>query len=1168
MAKNLKEFAGLLEEHSAELIERVLAALRGGVIPQDASDDVGELWREICTRTVLRIRDYCETGRPLDQDKVREAARRMREHFAKPEDALTGKQIMEREIIGFLIERGGLGGPEALAAMKVVQQVLSEGLETYLKTTEEILRSEQQELLDSIGEMGVVVFRADMESRLLTVNSTGAGLLGASSPKELIGRPFAEFYADPAERDELLKTLRTEGQVVGFRFKVRRLDGEVKWAETNVRMTRDAEGRPTGFEGFARDIDEQRQAEQALRESEEKYRTLFEGAAEGILVADVETRKFNYANPAICEMLGYTEEELARLSVSDVHPPESLEHVMSEFEAQARGEKALAPNIPCLRKDGTVIYADINTVNVLIGGRQCNVGFFADITELAEVRQQLEIERHRLEHVVSSLGAGLSLLDKNLEIVWVNKPMAAWFGPLEEIRGRKCHEVYQGRDCPCEDCPAIRSLETGEPCVADVATPMADGEHIFRLTTTAIRDESGEIVQVLELTQDITAERNAEVERQRAAELLAGMLRSAGEYAIVGTDNQGIINYFSESAELLFGRKSADIVGQAHVTEFWLPEGRKRLVADLEGLGRGERYEEETELLRTQGLTFNARVSGSARRDADGQLAGYTFVIRDITEERAAQKLVTLLAHALESSREGVTLTDMSGVITYVNPMMTVLTGYQPGDILGKDFAMFYPDDVSGEEVRAIARATLAGGWSGEVEHVHKDGTRYPVHLTTSLVRDERGRAVAMVGLARDITREKSLQKRLFEQEQRHLAELERQVRERTAELEGAYRDLQKLDAMKDRFLTNISHELRTPLVSGVGYIELILQEGLGPINAEIRKGLRVSHRNLLRLVNLIDDLLAFTRLEAGRDAMVLSRFDLEQMITDCLLDLKVRANKQDLKVGMEVEEGLPPVEADEENIHRVFTNLLSNAEKFTGEKARISIRVRRASENRVEVRVVDDGVGIPEDEMPHVFDRFYRSQRTQSTRYGGTGIGLSLVKEILESHNCTVRAERPEEQGTVIVFTLPLAKGESEPSGEPSAASPPGERRPATILVVDDDPEVHDLLATVFATSGDHLLTASGGEEGLRLAMKEDLDLIFLDISMDDMQGVEVLKRLRADDRTRHIPVYMLTARADDRAATDSRKAGASGFITKPFALAEVREVVEDVLAGSAPES
>jgi len=691
------------------------------------------------------------------------------------------------------------------------------------------------------------------------------------------------------------------------------------------------------------------------------------------------------------------------------------------------------------------------------------------------------------------------------------------------------------------------------------------GEQLWVETNIRVRlGPDGKPAGLDGFARDITSRLAAENEQRRTAQLLAGILGSAGEYGIVATDRAGKINYFSEGAAVLFGLKSCEVVGKLHVGELWLPEARMRLEDALARLERTGHYEEEIELLRTHGLTFNARVSGSARRDAEGEVTGFTFVIRDVTEDRAAQKLVTLLAHALESSREGVTLADMSGVLTYVNPMMTAMTGYDAEEMLGRDFSIFYPEDFPREEVRAIARSTLAGGWSGEVECATRDGKRFPVHLTTSLVRDERGRAVAMVALARDVTREKSLQKRLFEQEQRHLAELERQVRERTAELERAYRDLQKLDAMKDRFLTNISHELRTPLVSGVGYIELILQEGLGPINAEIRKGLRVAHRNLLRLVNLIDDLLAFTRLESGRDAMVIGRFHLEQMVTDCLLDLKVRANKSDLTVEMDIEKDLPPVEADEENIHRVFTNLLSNAEKFTEDSACIRVSARRCGRDRVEVRVADDGVGISEEELPHVFDRFYRSGRTQSTRYGGTGIGLSLVKEILSSHGCEVRAESPQEQGTIVVFNLPLARGAVQEATVVETPSAEVQRRPASILIVDDDPEVHELLSTVFSSSGDRLLVASGGQEGLGMASREDLDLIFLDISMDDMDGIEVLRQLRAGEKTRHIPVYMLTARADEASALSSRRSGASGFITKPFALAEVRGVVEDVMAGS----
>lgn len=151
-------------------------------------------------------------------------------------------------------------------------------------------------------------------------------------------------------------------------------------------------------ERLGRIIERKRMAD-ALQESEVRYRTLFDGAAEGILVADTETKKFRYANPTICTMLGYTEEELKRMGVSDIHPKEDLEWVVSEFEAQSRREKSLTASIPCLRKDGTVIYVDVNTTPIEVDGRECNVGFFADITERKQADAALKARLQEIERL-------------------------------------------------------------------------------------------------------------------------------------------------------------------------------------------------------------------------------------------------------------------------------------------------------------------------------------------------------------------------------------------------------------------------------------------------------------------------------------------------------------------------------------------------------------------------------------------------------------------------------------------------------------------------------------------------------------------------------------------------------------------------------------------------
>ena len=182
------------------------------------------------------------------------------------------------------------------------------------------------------------------------------------------------------------------------------------------------------IEALEKEAFERKQAEAALRGSEERYRAVFQGAAEGILVADLETQKFKYANPAICKMLDYTEEELKQMGLANIHPKEALEHVISEFEAQAQGKKALSSNIPCLRKDGRTIYADINTTSFLIDGRKCNVGFFTDISERKQAEEVLRGSEEKYRTILESIEDGYFEVDLAGDFTFFNNSLCKILG--------------------------------------------------------------------------------------------------------------------------------------------------------------------------------------------------------------------------------------------------------------------------------------------------------------------------------------------------------------------------------------------------------------------------------------------------------------------------------------------------------------------------------------------------------------------------------------------------------------------------------------------------------------------------------------------------------------------------------------------------------------------
>jgi PAS domain S-box-containing protein len=236
----------------------------------------------------------------------------------------------------------------------------------------------------------------DLEGRILDVNNMVPSQTGYSREELLRMNVFDLFPAQQGRHAVLEQWHRwEEGRRFCLEADLRHKDGVIYTVEVS---TGRIQYRERSFMlAIVQDITQRKRAERRLRESEARFRTLFNNAAEGILVADLETKRFVYANPAICEMLGYAEHELTGLSVYDIHPPESLAHTLDEFKAQARGEKKLAPDIACLRKDGSIVYADINTASVKLEGRAHNIGLFSDIT----LRRNAEKERLRMQKLES-----------------------------------------------------------------------------------------------------------------------------------------------------------------------------------------------------------------------------------------------------------------------------------------------------------------------------------------------------------------------------------------------------------------------------------------------------------------------------------------------------------------------------------------------------------------------------------------------------------------------------------------------------------------------------------------------------------------------------------------------------------------------------------------------
>jgi len=359
----------------------------------------------------------------------------------------------------------------------------------------------------------------DAEWRYTLVNEAGASFAGMS-PDQLMGRKLTELFPGIekteffAAYERSMRERTAEDVTSAFTFP----DGRKGFYEVRVYPA------PDGILCIGRDITRRVQMEEILKESEERYRTLFEASAEGILVADIETKEFKYANPAICRMLGYTEDEIKGMGVSDIHPKNALEHVISEFEAQARGEKTLAPNIPCLRKNGATMYADISTASVLIDGRMCNAGFFTDISARKQAEEALQESEERLRSTISSMDDLVFVLDKDGIFLDYYQPSnrPELYVPPEVFIGKSFKEV----SLPPH---VVKSFEAAINAVAatdtvqqiDYPLQIADRELWFSAKVSIRKDSLGEFDGVTIVARNITERKRAEEALQQAHRELA-----------------------------------------------------------------------------------------------------------------------------------------------------------------------------------------------------------------------------------------------------------------------------------------------------------------------------------------------------------------------------------------------------------------------------------------------------------------------------------------------------------------------------------------------------------------------------------------------------------------------------------------------------------------------
>jgi PAS domain S-box-containing protein len=635
---------------------------------------------------------------------------------------------------------------------------------------------------------------------------------------------------------------------------------------------------------------------------------------------------------------------------------------------------------------------------------------------------------------------------------------------------------------------------------------------------------------------------------------LTALIESA-EDAIISKTLDGIITSWNKGAQRIFGYTADEVIGKP-ITILIPTDHENEEPAILARLRAGERVEHyETVRVRKDGRPIDISLTVSPIRGPKGEIIGASKIARDITEQRQARKALDdateRLRLALTASRLGDWSWDTKTDTITMSETAARIFDIPPGPHLTwtKMRKLLHEEDR--EPARLAVEKALAEHTDYDIEYRLKrsDGSEIWVAAKGRGIYADDGTAIGMLGFVQDITTRKN-------------AEVEN---------ERLYRQAEESSRLKEEFLATISHELRTPLSAILGWARMLR---LGQLSDEnIAKALDTIERNARAQAQLIDDLLDVSRIVTGKLRMDVRPSDPNSFIDAAVEAVKPAAQAKGVRVQKVIDTGLISIPGDPVRLQQVVWNLLSNAIKFTPRGGRVQIRSERVN-SHLEIVVSDTGQGISSDFLPHVFDRFRQADQRTSRQHGGMGLGLAIVRHLVELHGGTVSAtSEGEGKGATFTVKLPITPlyhvdssgGRVHPAARDllPAADSTDRLDGLDILVVDDEADTRDLLKQGLEYCGANVRIAGSAAEAVDSLMAKVPDILISDVGMPGIDGYDLIRQIRElpPDRGAKVAAIALTAytRVEDR--LQALRAGYDMHVPKPVELAELVAVAASVV-------
>ncbi len=1001
---------------------------------------------------------------------------------------------------------------------------------SFRRNAQQALREQSQLVEAAFQHSAVAKCLIDLEGQLLRVNAAQCELSGYTEA-ELMAMGPAAF--DNVEDFSPIKTTHTPrllaGEIDSFSHvsRCRRADGSSQWVEFKVSLVREADGSPKYFIVEIRDQTEERVTKAALEESELRFRLIAENTSDVIVVSDLEGR-FTFVSPSV-RWLGYEPAQLLGLSTANHTHPDDLEAVIRAFARLlsprnlaskslqrvrwrgrhgVTGEWLWIESSPGLIRDPTtgepVSFIDVlRDISAQVRQEEALAAAQAEAAAAADALRESE----RLYRMIAENMTDVVIhTDRDDRLVYASPSVRQYGYEPEALVGLHADDLVhpEERDDARTRRAAVDRNRAPEK-VEDRAYryQVANGEWVWLEGGPRILfDEAGDYVGMLYVLRDVTESR-AQSELFEAAfthaPVAMALTQLDGKFIRVNPASQQLLGYPEGPRPSLL---SGDL---SHPDEVGLDD---HLTARLVR-GEIEQYEVERRFRRADGTYMWVHIAISLVRNLDGTPKYFVSHTQDLSARKAAEAALqdseARYRMIAETTSDIIAVSDNSGAITYVSPSIRQL-GFEPKSLLGETFwEHTHPDDFP-RIVEALARQT-PGALAERVRwRARHDVTRAWVWLESMPIRlwdPESGQPTGHLDVMRDVS---------FQVQQ------EEALAKARSEAEAAA-------SVKSQFLANMSHEIRTPLTAVLGYSD-ILSRTPGLDARTLRTAQRIAGAGSA-LLAIVNDILDFSKLEAGQVEVRPQATDIAEVVVETLALFEEPAAAKGVSLSVELAETLPDaVMLDADRLRQILLNLIGNAVKFT-ETGRVVARVAPSQDQQtLRVSIDDTGPGLEPDQIDSLFQRFNQVDGSTSRRHGGTGLGLAISKGLAEAMGGQISVESKPTLGTVFHVDLPLVAAERT---VPEVASlDVAAIARARILIVDDNATNRELARRILEAFSGRIVEVDGGAAALELLARDAFDVVLLDLRMPDIDGHDVLQRLRAGDGpNRDVPVLAFTADA-----------------------------------------